>query len=204
MKNYTADNPITILDPNVKVHAVSCVDKNSNFFDYAYDGVQEELESGVTTMFNDCESTSGWSSGLGTVSLDSDNKTEGSYSLTAGPGNSNVLFTRKGSSVDARIDKTKGHLMFDLYISDISKIDLSKEGCVEITSSGKADSKEYAWNIKTLGLKTGWNSLDLKMSEANSTDGIPDLHAINFLRIYHLGLNGNITAKIDNIRFYQE
>ena len=40
MRNYLADNPITILDPRVSVHALACVDKLSNQFDFFYDGNQ--------------------------------------------------------------------------------------------------------------------------------------------------------------------
>ena len=204
MRNYTADFPITIKSNAVKVRAVACVDRNSYFFDYTYEGEESDLEHDVTTTFNDCESAAGWASGLGSVSVDGDLKTEGNYSVTAGPGQNQVMFRWTGTPVDSKADRKGGHLLFDLYISDISKISLSGEGAIEITSSGEPDSKEYAWMIGSLGLKSGWNSLDLKFSDARVTGSSPDLAAINFFRIYHLAINDNITVKIDNMRFHED
>jgi hypothetical protein len=180
------------------------VDRNSYFFDYTYEGEESDLEHDVTTTFNDCESAAGWASGLGSVSVDGDLKTEGNYSVTAGPGQNQVMFRWTGTPVDSKADRKGGHLLFDLYISDISKINLSGEGAIEITSSGEPDNKEYAWMISNLGLKSGWNELDLKFSDARVTGSSPDLAAINFFRIYHLAINDNITVKIDNMRFHED
>ena len=58
--------------------------------------------------------------------------------------------------------------------------------------------------ISNLGLKSGWNELDLKFSDARVTGSSPDLAAINFFRIYHLAINDNVTVKIDNMRFHED
>ncbi len=208
MRNYAADFPITIKCDAVKVRAISCVDKNSSFFDFVFDGEEVDgdnpIEHGVTTVFNDCESLEGWGSALGSVSLDGNSKTEGNYSVSAGPGKGQFLMTWSGTAVDSRCDRKNGHLLLDLYISDISKIDLTGQGAIEITSSGTYDKREYAWMLGNLGLKSGWNSLDLKFSDSGVTGSSPDLHAVNLLRIYHIAVKDDIVVKIDNLRFYEE
>ena len=102
------------------------------------------------------------------------------------------------------MSQRRGHFCLKLYISDISAIDLTKEGCIEVTSSGKCDKEEFAWYLSRLNLKQGWNDLDLKLSEAGITGGTPDLSQMDYIRIYHLAVSKDLTIKLDDIYFYQE
>lgn len=156
-------------------------------------------------MFDDCESLNGWTSGL-TLSLDKDAK-QGEYSIKAeGDGSGVVIFQKTLlSPFDAttEIDRETGHLVFSLYISDVSKINWDADGSIEISSSGQCDVEELAWKFnRSLNLVSGWNNLVLKLSDGIPSGGDIDLSAINFMRIYHTGMSGSLIFKIDNIRFY--
>ena len=73
-----------------------------------------------------------------------------------------------------------------------------------MTSSGKPDVCEAAWYLSGLNLKSGWNEIDLKLSGAGLSGGTPDLQAMNFLRIYSLGVKSKLTVKIDDVYFWEE
>ena len=106
--------------------------------------------------------------------------------------------------VAACVSVERGHLQFKLYVEDIAAFDVNAEGAVEITSSGKYDNQEFGWYVKDMGLKQGWNQVDLKLSTAGVTGGSPDLSAINYFRLYSWGIKANTTLLLDDIRFYQE
>ncbi len=57
------------------------------------------------------------------------------------------------------------------------------EGQLELTSSGGSDVQEASWTADKLGLRSGWNSIRLKISEANNDNGL-DLGSVNYLRLY--------------------
>ncbi len=57
------------------------------------------------------------------------------------------------------------------------------DGQLELTSSGGSDVQEASWTVDKLGLRSGWTSLRLKISEANNDNGL-DLSNINYLRLY--------------------
>ena len=159
-------------------------------------------------MFDDCESTDLWSSSF-TLSLDGDSK-QGFYSLKAERGENGgpIIFMKKRSSpfdATTEVDKKTGHFSFSFFISDVSKIDLSAPGEIEITSSGGPDQKEtrWEWKEKYIGnLVNGWNEVVLPLKDATYQNGECDLSRINFMRIFSLGITGPVTFKIDKITFY--
>lgn len=154
-------------------------------------------------LFDGCESLTGWSSAL-KLSLDGNDKKEGDYSIMATGAGSGVVFFQKVYSTpfDTKLTKANGSMFLQFYISDISQMDLTKDGTIELTSSGKPDQNEFGWKFNKLDLTSGWNRLELKFADATVSNGEPDLSAINFIRIYHTGTTGDITFKIDNIRFF--
>jgi len=201
MRDYSSDFPISITNKKASVRAVNCSDRDGNLFDFAQDGKIEDYPSGTLTMFNDCESAPGWS-GSAAVSLDNE-KTEGEHSVATKASNI-VIFQYEGSGVKACVTKPKGHFLLDLYCSDVSAFNPKAEGAMELTSSGAPDSNECAWMFNTLGLKTGWNSIDVKFEDSINTGGALNLDAVNFFRLYNLSVKQEVTFKIDNMRFYQE
>jgi hypothetical protein len=81
--------------------------------------------------------------------------------------------------------------LFWLYLSDASKLE---GGQIEISSSGESDKNEYNWAFDKNSVSTGWNLMQLKISDANQSGGGADLSGINFFRIYQ-NLSGPITRK---------
>ena len=49
-----------------------------------------------------------------------------------------------------------GFLHLSVYVKNFDKL---SGGCVELTSSGRADDQEMAWQIKTYIRNEGWNEL---------------------------------------------
>jgi len=62
-------------------------------------------------------------------------------------------------------------------------LDFTKEGQIELTSSGECDKQEANWTVPKLGLKSGWNELRLLLSNADFDNGL-NLSSINYLRFY--------------------
>ncbi|MFY0626814.1 MAG: T9SS type A sorting domain-containing protein [Reichenbachiella sp.] len=141
-----------------------------------------------------CDYTTNWTSS-NTLTIDNADYKEGRGSLSS-TGDGTNWFTKVFSQANVGIDET-GFLKLWLYVSDVSAFDT--DGQIEISSSGNPDADEYSWDISSLGLSNGWNSVVLSISSANVT-GSPDLKAINFFRIYQQ-LSVPIGAKLDLIRF---
>lgn len=164
-----------------------------------YDNLPPEEPEIEGNVLDDCESLDGWGSGGFKLSLDVDSK-QGNFSLNA-TGEGVVVYQKEFEPFDTKVDKESGTFAFSLYISDTSLIG-DADGNIEITSSGQPDVAELAWSLNSLNLNNGWNSLELKLKDANVSGGDIDLKAVNFFRFYHTGLKGPMIFKIDNIRFY--
>jgi hypothetical protein len=203
MYGYESEEPFTINNANAMIKASSCVDKEGVFFDYEQNP-SHEATTGVEVMFDSCDELSSWMTGNSDVSKDMVNMIEGSACISTVGNKDRILSKRFVMPVNSWMTMAEGHLRMSFYVSDASEIDLSKEGCIELTSGGVHDRQEVAWDIDSLNIHTGWNELDLKLSKGRLTDGGPDLSSLNYIRIYHLGIKGEVTFKLDNIRFYQE
>jgi hypothetical protein len=98
-----------------------------------------------------------------------------------------------------------GRFHFWLYISDVSY--LKKDGSIEITSSGKSDDHEDAWDVTPLldGLKNGWNEINLDLDKTNKTsDGGVDLSKVDHFRMFFFTNtkdHPDITVGIDDLKF---
>lgn len=163
-------------------------------------------EGPKSQVMDQCEGIDGWG-GSNPITLDSEAQ-EGSHSVKASvnPGGAVIFQKTYGQPFDTEVSIENGYFAFSLYISDISQINWENTGSsIEITSSGIPDVNELAWDFnKSLGLRNGWNQVKLKLSDAHVGGGNIDLHAVNYLRIFHLEINGSLEMKIDNIRFYEE
>ena len=156
-------------------------------------------------LLDDCEDLDGWNSPP--VYLDFTDPRQGMSSIRNDFDGGVVLFQCSfPAPVDAGVSIEKGLLAMEFYVSDISIGDwASGDSSIEITSGGTYDQHELAWPLRkeSLGLRNGWNHLELPLKDAVSTGGDIDLSAIDFLRIYHTGLPGGISFKIDNLRFIE-
>jgi hypothetical protein len=143
-----------------------------------------------------CDMTAGWK-GNWVFSIDNTDKKEGDGSLKINAQTGTSDWFRKSFSRTHTGMSSSGYLMFWLYLSDASKL---VGGQIEISSAGEPDKSEHNWAFDKNSVTTGWNLMQLKISDANQIGGGADLSSINFFRIYQ-NLSGPITAKIDFVRF---
>ena len=140
---------------------------------------------------DECEDLVDWNNGL---VLNSADRKQGVASLEY-TGSSTPEFYRSFSTpYDSGATVNNGVLNFWYYVSDVSKFNSSNQ--VELGSGGTSDINEYKWNLT--GLVNGWNQIGLNMSDAATTNGAPNLNAINWFRIYH-SKNGSVTTRVDGI-----
>ena len=152
-------------------------------------------------LMDDCESTAGWATnGAYRLSLDRDDMTQGTSSLKVEvDGSGDVIFQKTFGVYDTEVTQENGYLTFDFYISDISLMNPDAPHEFELTSGGVPDVEECAWKLSEMGaLNNGWNQVVLNLAKATDVK----LHAVSFIRFYHLGITGDMVFKIDNIRFY--
>lgn len=177
------------------------------------DVITEETSDGV--MISDCDFVS--KSGVGAwsnngnanqpnVILDGFDCTQGEYSVKFGittNTKSPFRIQYKGSyGVKTGVTKATGILKFDMYVSDAEALQLTA-GQIEITSSGKADSQEIGWNLPGClsGLQTGWNHIELALSDGVIKGGEFNPDNVNWFRFYASGKYlKDCYIKIDNLR----
>ena len=150
-----------------------------------------------------CEDVTGWEH-VASLGLDMDNHQEGKACLSASaPGPFVWIFNLENAVDCSSVTKEKGHLSFDIYVSNAAGMKLNDgNGQIEISSTTKDDDAEYCWDIKSLNLKDGWNHIDLPLSTASVSGGEPNMAAINHFRFYHVGweTDSPVAVKLDNIR----
>lgn len=153
-------------------------------------------------VIDNCDSNSGWLSSSGSVSVDNESFMEGAASLKYS-GIPTVRFSKNfPAPVNAAnsIDEQNGLLEFWLYVGDISLI--TKTGAVEL---GNGNSNKYYWPLPLRYMNSGWNLIQLKLSEAERA-GSPNLSAISWFSISYLSknahnVNKSVTARLDGLRF---
>jgi len=134
------------------------------------------LPARAQVVIQRCDVTTGWK-GSSVFSIDYTDKKEGDASLkiNAQTGTSDWFkksFTRTHTGISS-----SGYLLFWLYLSDATKLE---GGQIEISSSGESDKLEYNWAFDKNSVTTGWNLMQLKISDASQTVGGADLSGINF------------------------
>jgi arylsulfatase A-like enzyme len=160
-------------------------------------GAKSEIKQFVSgnpgSFMDDCDATTNWKSSSSLMRNTTDQQ----------QGNACIEFFASGTDEFKKIFSTPYNswgseadteLRFWYYVSDINLFETSNQ--VEIGSSGKADENEYNWRLTDL--TNGWNYLVLKTSQASKM-GSPDLHAINWFRLYHKK-TGAIKTRIDAIQ----
>lgn len=106
--------------------------------------------------------------------------------------------------LDPAVDATElkdGYLHVWLYVEDASKV---LDGQVELTSSGVSDNREISWDLTAAELNTGWNSLYLKLSDANAVgDDAFDITKIDYFRVY-INFSAALSIGIDEVALTRE
>jgi len=107
--------------------------------------------------------------------------------------------------INTSFGSTDGRFTFWWYVSDVSL--LKADGSIEITSSGKSDDHESAWDVAPLisTLKNGWNQITLDFDKSIKTgDGGADYTKINHFRIFFWTQNkdhSDLVTGIDDLKF---
>ena len=150
-----------------------------------------------------CDALTGWGGGWA-LSLDENDKKEGTACLRAErvEGGHDVVFQKAFAPFDTEVNRENGYLAFDLYVSDVSRVDPNIHHQFELTSAGGPDVNEVYWSIQEMGaLNNGWNKVELSLAKAGAD---VNLSAVNFIRFYHLDIPIGVVIKIDHIRFYSK
>ena len=173
------------------------------------DNEEEEPQEQKIISFINCDvfNEDLWEISGGTGKLDTKNKKEGTGALfgRTHPDNGYLHFKfKKGlePAINTGLTEQTAQLSFWIYISE----QVPLKGQIEISSSGRPDAQEYAWDVSTLPpLKVGaWNELKLNIRDANISEGPVDLNSINFFRMFieQTGKN-DVEIGIDDIKFVE-
>ncbi|WP_121811876.1 hypothetical protein [Mucilaginibacter kameinonensis] len=157
--------------------------------------------------FDNADKADGWQT-VGTPSIATSGQKEGAGYLknTIANGSDFMQFIKDLSTpLDTKLTGNNGQFKFWWYVSDVSL--LKADGSIEITSSGKSDVNESAWDVAPLipTLKNGWNEIALNFSKAIKTnDGGADYSAINHFRIFFFTTSkdhGDLVTGVDDLVF---
>ncbi len=158
-------------------------------------------------VFDNVDVKDGWET-VGEVKIVTPGQKEGTGYLknTIPNGGDFMQFIKQTPTpVNSSFTLSNGKFQFWWYVSDVSV--LKKDGSIEITSSGKSDDHEDAWDVAPLldNLKNGWNLISLDLDKSIKTaDGGADLTKIDHFRIFFFTndkAHADITVGIDDLRF---
>ncbi|GEM_PF-278509 len=160
-------------------------------------GAKSDLKQLVSgnpgSYLDDCDKLSQWNSSSG-LKLNTTDHTQGTACIEFTGGGTDEFKKVFSPPFNCRGTVADTELRFWYFVSDITQFDSGNQ--VEIGSAGRPDQDEFSWKLS--GLSEGWNYITLKTSEANKM-GSPDLHAINWFRIYHTK-NGTMTTRLDAVQ----
>ena len=161
-------------------------------------------------VFDNVDVKDGWQT-VGDFSITTTGQKEGAGYIknTITNGSDFMQFIKDRSTpLDTKLTETNGRFRFWLYISDVSL--LKNDGSIEITSSGKSDVNESAWDVTPLipTLKNGWNQITLDFDKAIKTsDGGADYTKLNHFRIFfstNSKDHADLITGIDYLRFFSK
>jgi hypothetical protein len=158
-------------------------------------------------VFDACDSKDGWQT-VGDVNIVTSGQKEGTgyiKNTIANGGDFMQYIKDVATPINTSFTEATGRFQFWWYVSDVSL--LKADGSIEITSSGKSDAFESAWDVAPLipTLKNGWNLVKLDFNKSIKTgDGGADYTAINHFRIFFFTTgkdHADLVTGIDDLRF---
>ena len=164
----------------------------------AYSGLlTAEDMSDEYVVIDTCDSKTGWQLGGINAGLDTVDQIGGSGCFTT-EGNktqNNIFFMHNPGNYNIKMpdDAENWYIEMWLYLENPDAI--SGGSCLEF--SQKVDNIEFAWDVAGLGLKGGWNHLQLKIGNAVKTN-FKDFETLQNLRFF-LFLNDTTEFKVDDI-----
>jgi lysophospholipase L1-like esterase len=146
-------------------------------------------------VIDTCDEKGSWSiNGKKNAKIDEDAAILGGCFTTTGDGWINFMNTSGSIDVEMPADWQKWYIEMWMYIDDPAAL---TNGC-NIEISQVVDKIEFAWDIKSLGLKSGWNYLQLPVSGAAKAN-VDQLKSIKNIRIFLINLPSEVTMKVDDI-----
>lgn len=149
-------------------------------------------------IFSAADHTTGWSAD-DPLSVDETNRILGTGSLTRTGSGSNWFTYLPDVPYNTSVSEEGGFVKFWLYVSGTAGFNGS--GTITFSSSEDGTTDRYVWDLGGQPIENGWNHLILKLSEADK-NGSPDPGSIRYFSIDQ-PLSSSITAKIDEIEFYE-
>lgn len=140
---------------------------------------------------------------VGTTStLDTQNKVEGTGSVTATQAGAGMIIMQKSfTAVNPGITDSNGALDIWIYIENVDKTVTTQ---IELSSNPAGeDTKEYHWDgVDNINLNKGWNRLILKLNQIGTKIGAVDITSISYFRFYTIFGSNNVTntIKIDSVK----
>jgi len=158
-------------------------------------------------VFDACDLKDGWET-VGEVNITTTGQKEGTgyiKNTIANGGDFMQYIKQVAAPINTTFTENTGRFQFWWYVSDVSL--LKADGSIEITSSGKSDFLESAWDVAPLipSLKNGWNLVTLDFNKSIKTgDGGADYTAINHFRIFFFTTgkdHADLVTGIDGLKF---
>ena len=143
-----------------------------------------------------CDEKGSWSlNGQKNVGIDTENAIVGEGCFTT-TGNGWINFMNTSGSIEVAMpdDWQSWYLEMWIYLDDPSAL---PNGC-NIELSQTVDKVEFSWDIKGLGLQSGWNYVQLPISRSVRA-GAAEFTALKNIRIFLINLPSQVTFKVDDI-----
>ncbi|QEC80015.1 hypothetical protein [Mucilaginibacter ginsenosidivorax] len=157
-------------------------------------------------VVDNCDSKDGWASaGDPTLATSGQKEGTGYIKNNITIGNDFMQFIKPlAAPINTNETLASGELKFWFYVQDVSLLKL--DGQIQFSSSGDPDKNPIGWAMDKIipTLKNGWNHLELKFSDGQTTgDGGPDLTAMNYFKMFFWSAakaTSDQTYGIDDVR----
>ncbi len=172
----------------------------------AEEGGDENAEV-ISTMLMNCDKTDGaWTNPDTSIVLKTDDPQEGTgyIALTATQSQTYpaAVFCAHfgGNALDVSAYKKNGTLSFDLYVDDVSKLNIAGEGYANFELYNQDNSKQIVWTLHGKNIVNGWNSLEFPVSDIIRDTGFNYDEAYQFRLFIYLKEGQTVNLGMDNIK----
>ena len=160
----------------------------------AYIGLMASSDmSAEYTVIDAFDDTTGMQFGNGKGAIDTDDCREGAGAVSVTGSSGLLCANRLSYNLTLPEDWQEWYLEGWIYVSDPSA--LPGESCLEVSQA--VDSVEISWSIGQLGLKAGWNKIQLKMGESPANVSKDKMKTLKNIRFYMVNVQKEITVKLD-------
>ena len=160
----------------------------------AYLGLMASSDmSAEYTVIDTFDDKTGIQFGDGKGALDADDCREGAGAVSVTGSSGLICINRLSYNIPLPEDWQDWYLEGWVYVSDPSA--LPGESCLEVSQA--VDSVEISWAVDQLGLKAGWNKIQLKMGESPANMSKDKMKTLKNIRFYFVNVQKELTIKLD-------